>query len=245
MLRFLNTSPDNKPEDYSSSIADMMTGLMIIFLFIAVCYMISVNAIKSSIDEDITVYNDIKKQLHDDLQSEFAKDLKRWGAEIERNTLTIRFFRENIYFDEGSAVVKPVFKAILDDFFPRYFEIIYNPVYRDHITEIRIEGHTSSEWAGVDNKTAYFLNMELSQNRTRETLKYILTKSLFPISPEKEKWIKKRLTANGLSSSKLIMENGKENQAKSRRVEFRIVTDADEKLSELFFKIKKVGATTR
>ena len=41
--------------------------------------------------------------------------------------------------------------------------------------EIRIEGHTSSEW--FDQSTgneAYLNNMELSQNRARNVLDYIL-----------------------------------------------------------------------
>lgn len=238
MIQYLKTRSDSA-EDYSSSIADMMTGLMIIFLFIAICYMISVNNSKQSMNQVITGYNNVKDQLYKDLEMEFAGDLGKWGAEIDKYTLTIKFRKQNVFFDDGSSEVKPVFKEILDDFFPRYFKIIYNPKYKEHITEIRIEGHTSSPWNGVDEKTAYYLNMELSQDRTRETLKYILTKSLYSIDNEKEKWIKERLTANGLSSSRLIKENGRENQEKSRRVEFKIVTDADDQLKDLLDKVRK------
>ena len=49
------------------------------------------------------------------------------------------------------------------------------PEYKDGIAEIRIEGHTSSEWfdtVGLD--MAYYNNMKLSQDRSRNVLKYAL-----------------------------------------------------------------------
>ena len=42
-----------------------------------------------------------------------------------------------------------------------------------------------------------------------------------------------KITANGLSSSQPIIINGIEDKERSRRVEFRIRTNADEKMAEL------------
>jgi len=42
-------------------------------------------------------------------------------------------------FAQGSSELKPAFKDILNDFFPRYVRILTSPKYRDAITEIRIE----------------------------------------------------------------------------------------------------------
>ena len=54
-------------------------------------------------------------------------------------------FREpRIQFDTGSSVVKDKFKLILNDFFPRYLDVLYE--FYQNIDEIRIEGHTSSKW---------------------------------------------------------------------------------------------------
>ena len=84
---------------------------------------------------------------------------------------TIRFKEPEVFFDMGESELKTQFKDILDSFFPRYINVIYTN-YKDKVTEIRIEGHTSSEWEeGADTKTAYFKNMELSQDRTRNVLK--------------------------------------------------------------------------
>ena len=46
-------------------------------------------------------------------------------------------------------------------------------------------------------------------------------------------WIRERLTANGLSSSKIIKSEGKEDKKASRRVEFRVRTKAHEKIIKI------------
>ena len=80
--------------------------------------------------------------------------------------------------------------------------------------------------------------MTLSQARTRTTLKFIF---LLPETVENEEWLKTRLTANGLSSSRPIKnKNLKIDEEASQRVEFRIVTNADEKLETITKSILKI-----
>ena len=116
----------------------------------------------------------------------------------------------------------PKFKVILNDFFPRYIALINQPKYKKNIEEIRIEGHT-------DTSGDYFTNMKLSQDRTRSVLQYCL----FLLPRNEQRWAMQRITANGLSSSHIIIRNGKEDPRLSRRVEFRIRTNAEEKLEEI------------
>jgi outer membrane protein OmpA-like peptidoglycan-associated protein len=117
--------------------------------------------------------------------------------------------------------LKPAFKDILNDFFPRYVRILRSPKYRDAITEIRIEGHTSSDWiGGASPDDAYLHNMELSQARTRSSLLYVLMLSQVRGDVD---WLRRLVTANGLSSSRPILDAfGNEDAARSRRVEFKI-----------------------
>jgi outer membrane protein OmpA-like peptidoglycan-associated protein len=127
--------------------------------------------------------------------------------------------------------LQPHFKEILDNFFPRYIAILGNQKYREDIEEIRIEGHTSSEGrVGMTQEEAYFYNMDLSQVRTCEVLQYVLRSWHL----QNKEWIKERLTANGLSSSKLVLyKNGTENKEKSRRVEFRVRTNAEKRIVKI------------
>ena len=134
-------------------------------------------------------------------------------------------------FAQGEADIQIDFKKILDDFFPRYIQILKQPKYVSAIAEIRIEGHTSSEWSEiVSQQEAYILNMELSQDRTRSVLQYVLQ---IPAIHGNRDWIQHYLTANGLSSSKLITyQDGTQNREESRRVEFRVRTNAEKQLEK-------------
>jgi outer membrane protein OmpA-like peptidoglycan-associated protein len=197
-----------------------------------VTYMIRVEADADRVKEVAVAYNEIKDALYDDLNSEFKGDLKNWNAQLIKNDLSIRFTEPGVLFAEGSSDLKPEFRAILSDFFPRYVRILTSPKYRASISEVRIEGHTSSDWTGVTTpEDAYFRNMELSQARTRSALVFAL--SLPEVNGERD-WLRQNLTANGLSSSHPVFDaSGAEDPARSRRVEFRVRTDAETRIEKI------------
>ena len=214
------------------SIADVMAVTMMIFMFLTVLFMATVQADKESIEEIARTYKHLRKSLHDDLNREFKNDWEKWRTRIDPITLSIPFRGPEISFDQGEAVLKEKFKNILTDFFPRYVKILTGPKYKADIEEVRIEGHTSSEWDKfTDPQTAYFKNMPLSQKRTRAVLEYVM--KLNDVSEDFD-WLKKRLTANGLSSSKPVKKkNGEPDKQKSRRVEFRVRTNAEKRIGRI------------
>jgi outer membrane protein OmpA-like peptidoglycan-associated protein len=212
------------------SVSDMMSGLMVIFLFIAITYMIQISEDRNQLIEIAVTYEKTKTEIYDQLQIEFKDDLKKWNAEIDQQSLAFRFQEPDILFNVGDAEVKDKFKIILDDFFPRYIKVLKK--YQLDIEEIRIEGHTSSEWNknSITDDRTYFLNMALSQNRTRATLEYCL---MLPQIASDRSWIKQILTANGLSSSKPILVNGSEDTVHSRRVEFKVKTNSETQILKI------------
>lgn len=213
------------------AVSDLMAGLMMVFLLISVMFMVHVEHQRQKVAEVVVLYDRLKKQLYQDLLSEFEKDLVPWGATITKD-LSIRFERLEVLFDEGDSSLKPQFKSILNDFFPRYIGILTASRYRNDILEVRIEGHTSSTWKGAqDFEEAYVKNMALSQARTRSTLGYVLKLKAVQFN---QKWMIKHLTANGLSSAKVILTpKGQEDQNRSRRVEFRVLTHAEKRIASL------------
>ena len=219
-------------ESHWIPLSDLMTGLMVIFLLIAVSYMMQVESDAAHIKSVAIAYSETKDALYQDLRREFGADLPKWKAQLLKSDLTIRFSEPEVLFATGSSELKPEFQAILRDFFPRYVRILTQPKYRAAISEVRIEGHTSSGWNGVASPDeAYFLNMELSQARTRSTLAYVLN---LPADREQITWLRRFVTANGLSSSRLILdEQGVEDIARSRRVEFRVRTDAETRIARI------------
>ncbi len=187
---------------------------------------VEINLEKTLEDQKIVITNFqnfqfLQNEIYNALRSEFSYDLQRWQAELTREDLAIRFFAPDVLFDAGASKLSKKFELILTDFMPRYVKVL--KTYDHAISEIRIEGHTSSEHSrGKDALDRYVQNLKLSQDRAREVAIF----SLQNLERNDERWLRKSLTSNGLSSSRLIMDaNENESKEKSRRVEFKVITD--------------------
>ncbi|WP_114374021.1 OmpA/MotB family protein [Elioraea thermophila] len=248
------TSRKRREEDESGlTIADLMSGLMVLFLFIAVVFLNPlleareeaeatakrVETEQARVRQIVVAFREAEDALLDALEEEFRHDWRRWNAELDRPILTIRFRAPDVLFAAGAAELSPEFRRILADFLPRYTAILWR--YRDHIEEVRIEGHTSSEWAGATSATeAFFRNMALSQERTRSVLDFWLRQAL---EPDRREWLTRTVTANGLSSSRLWRRaDGAEDRDRSRRVEFRIATRARERVLTVLEEMERAEA---
>jgi outer membrane protein OmpA-like peptidoglycan-associated protein len=212
---------------------DLMSGLMIVFMFIAISYMVFLDRKTEKTYEIVKEWDRSKQQLVEALHNEFDRDLKKWSAEIDDDDISIKFIAPEILFKPAKSYIKPQFRIILNDFYPRYLKVLAD--YKEFIAEIRIEGHTSKEWKSKSNDEAYLLNMKLSQDRSRSVLRYIVTQVGHKISKDLN-WAKKRITANGLSSSNLYIRKGTYYPKKSRRVEFKVRTNAEKRIELILAK---------
>ena len=185
---------------------------------------------RDKIKEVAVAYQENQVELYQALVDEFQDDLKKWDAEIEKETLSFQFRSPDVLFDTGKISLKPAFQSILKDFFPRYLSVLMR--FRDSIDEVRIEGHTSSVWNHQTTQDeAYFNNMELSQGRTRSVLLYVF--GLTSIALERS-WVKEHVAAVGFSSSRLVKNHdGSEDLDRSRRVSFRVITNAETQIRKI------------
>lgn len=197
--------------------SDLMAALMLIFMFVAIVFV-------RSVIEEATVQQEECEKIFQVLSAEFGSDFEDWDVEL-LSDLTIRFRNPDILFESGKDAISTRFQTILQEFFPRYLNILRSDPYRDDIREVRIEGHTSSVWLNSGSDAdAYFKNMALSQARTLAILNLVLE---LPASRHYSEWLRPLITANGLSSSKPILnQDGSEDVARSRRVEFRLMTSS-------------------
>ena len=220
---------DGSRQTHWIPLADLMTGMMMIFMLITAIYISYVERTTTIVLDE---YKDIKNDMQLALQDEFKDSFKQWDAEL-LGDMTIRFNNPNVQFAVQSSTLKPEFKDILRDFFPRYMKIIRSNKFKNVVKEIRIEGHTSMFWKGASSETeAYFLNMGLSQERTRSTLNFLMS---LPVFKDDKNWFIAHITANGLSSSRPIIKTPrslKEDEI-NQRVEFRIVTNAADRIDQL------------
>lgn len=224
------------------SVSDLMTGLMILFMFIAIAYIRKVQKSTSVLSD----YVETKDRLHEKLVKEFEGDTVRWDMSIGKD-LSMKFKNPSTLFESGSAELTPMFQQILNEFIPRYFNILINDELKDDIMEIRIEGHTDDVPYPQLNKDPYIANVILSQKRALSVLVYIRNLASFgEYSQEEKRTLEYWITANGLSYGKSLDDKGQYtyitnesiDQAKSRRVEFRIVTKGEEMLENF---VKKNG----
>lgn len=212
------------------SVSDLMAGLMMVFLFIAITLMRDAIIERDRMREVAVTYQENQRAIYNALIDEFQQDLPRWDAYIDSESLSFDFQSPDVLFESGESDIQPRFRTILADFFPRYLEVLDD--YRESIDEVRIEGHTSSVWQGAENETeAYFRNMDLSQRRTRSVLNYVYI--LDAVSGYKE-WVKRHFAAVGFSSARPVLdENGREDMDKSRRVSFRVITNAEVQIRQI------------
>ena len=225
-----STAEDNSEQ--WMSVSDLMAGLMMVFLFISIALMREAMLERDKIKEVAETYQANQQSIYEALNQEFQQDLKAWGAEIRRSDLSFIFNKPEVLFALGKDELTPEFERIMDDFFPRYLNVM--KTYRHSIQEIRIEGHTSSKWnQNSSDSEAYFNNMRLSQSRTRSVLEYGI--HIPQVNQTDYQWVKSNVVAVGYSSSKLVyLPNGAEHASASRRVTFRVLTNAEDEIRKNF-----------
>jgi outer membrane protein OmpA-like peptidoglycan-associated protein len=165
-------------------------------------------------------FKNVELEIYEALLSEFEEDFSIWNAELIRQNLIFRFKSPEVLFPAGDSNLTEKFQKILTSFVPRYVSVLKK--FNDYVEEVRVEGHTSSEFSTEATALGkYIANMNLSQDRTRSVTEF----SLLSIAGSDRQWLQKSLTANGLSSSKLIYDSAQEeDRENSRRVEFTVRT---------------------
>lgn len=226
------------------SFSDLMTGLMVIFMFIAIAYILKVQMAEKSKESLVSEYKDTKNAIYLDLTATFEDKFQQWNMEVGKD-LTIRFTNPNIMFEVGQSELTPCFQNILNEFFPKYFNVLLQEKYRHSIKEIRIEGHTDD--TPIGNTDSYTGNLYLSQLRSANVLVFFRnTKYYKSLSVEKQRQLQYWITANGLSYGRALDNKKNEvfislkpiNKDYSRRVEFKIITSSEELIEEIIKKIE-------
>ncbi len=124
----------------------------------------------------------------------------------------------SVLFATDSADLTPEGKAYLDDFIQVYASVLTSEENKQHISEVRFEGHT-------DSNGSYEYNLILSQKRADAVMNYCLSNS--SLTEEQRSVMQSVSTAIGYSFSDPILDkDGKEDQAASRRaaVKFYVTT---------------------
>ncbi|TMN23208.1 OmpA family protein [Lentibacillus cibarius] len=192
------------------SFTDLLTIILLCFILIFIAMMIikslQIEEMKKTIDQIMGV----RSKLVNELQTEFNDSAL--GIEVDKETGAIIFDTE-ILFAYNKSELKPDSFQFLDEFVPKYLDILLQSGYEDYVAEIIIEGHT-------DRDGGYLYNLELSQDRAYSVAEYILSDD-FPYK-NIQQHLKDKLTVNGKSYTDFRTDDAGNYSAKaSRRVEFK------------------------
>ena len=225
-------------DEFAIHVSAVMSGLMVVFLFVAITYIQNIELKNEEAKDIVENFTEVKEEIVESIKLEFMNEFGDWNALVDPSTLSFQFNSPEVLFKAGQSDLTPKFKEILNDFFPRYIDILKNEEYKDYISAIQIEGHTSSEWGeNSEELFAYIKNMDLSQSRSSKVLAYVLKMDGIG---NVDIWTRNRISSIGYSSSQLkYKEEGEqiqqliEDKKSSRRVAFRIVTDAELRLDQI------------
>jgi len=235
-----------KKESHWIPLADLMTVLMVIFLFMSISYMALMEKRQKEQNKIFKDYEESKVALYNELNETFKNDFTKWDLKLD-NDLSIKFTNPQVLFGTGSSEITEHFQSILIEFLPKYLSVVLKEKYKDKIAEIRIEGHTDTKPIGLTSDP-YIDNMKLSQDRGRNVLAFLRTQNCFlSLQPNEQERLQYWLTANGLSYGRAVDKNYKVSydsklpidNDKSRRVEFRIVTTSEAIINEALKNIEE------
>jgi chemotaxis protein MotB len=205
--------------DYWLSYADLMTGMLMVFVLLFCFVMISLKQTEAKIKPTPTP-TPTPKMSHVELKKaiiqEIAAELKKHNIQVEQdiNTGDINIASDGI-FSSGKSDLSEKGKSYLKQFAPDYFGILNKPKYIGEISEILIEGHT--DLVGND-----ISNMKLSQDRAQAAYEYIFG----PLKKQTNKdfyskTVYKVSTAGYGYHKASLIKTSKKDDPRLRRISFR------------------------
>ena len=207
------TEETNEGNIFWITMTDLMTGLVLVFIVMFFYTYITGHLVK--VEEKLITEN-ANKTLQQTLQD------KNIEAVVDTATGVVKI-QDLELFELNSYELSDKGKEYLDKFTPTYIDSLFSNEYlNENIEKIIIQGHTDSQtFVGeYSEDEQYMKNMDLSLNRAWEVANYMTKTSYDKTNGDK---FRKMILVEGASSSEPVLVDGKEDFAKSRRVELKLV----------------------
>lgn len=219
---------DNEEENvFWVTMSDMLLGLMMVFMTLFVLAMTGFT--QNKLQQQAT-QSDVAKKLNTALKEQ------KIDATIDPVTGQVKISDLEL-FEVNSYNLSPRGKQYLNKFIPVYVNTIFSTSkFSDKITNVIIQGHTDSQtYSNIATKDGQFTqNMDLSLKRANAVADYIFKTGYNKKYTDK---LIKTMMVSGNSFNDPVLVNGKEDYAKSRRVELKLVVK-DSNIQDLLTKKK-------
>lgn len=219
------TSDDNQNNIFWVTMTDLMTALVLVFIVLFFyAYMTS-------------FYEKIQQTEEQQKAAQALEEvLKSRNIDASVNTVTgVVKISDLELFELNSYELSEKGKDYLSKFAPAYLNSLFSNEYlNENIGKIIIQGHTDSQtYKGEYSKDEqYMKNMELSLKRAYTVANYMINT---PYNKSIGDKLHKIIIVEGASYSNPVFTNGKEDYAKSRRVELKIVMKEKSKINNKLF----------
>lgn len=219
-MRLKRKTEDNSENNiFWITMTDLMTGLVLVF--VVMFFYTYINSHLELVRQNLAKEN-ATKSLQESLKEQ------NLDATIDPISGIVKISDLEL-FDLGSYTLSDKGKLYLDKFAPTYLNSLFSNNYlNENIDKIIIQGHTDSQTfkGKYSDDEQYMKNMELSLNRAYAVANYMTNT---PYNKENGNKLRKMIIVEGASFSNPIFTNGKEDFAKSRRVELKLVMKKSEK----------------
>ncbi len=195
------------------TMTDLMTALVLVFMILFFYTYIT------------SYYDKIQSQIEQKNTSQAIEEtLKKQNIDVDVDKATgVVKISDLELFDVNSYVLSSSGKAYLEKFAPAYLNSLFSNKYmREHLDKIVIQGHTDSQtYQGqFSPDQQYMKNMDLSLKRAYAVADYMINT---PYNKSNGDELRKKIIVEGASFSTPVFVNGKEDYAKSRRVELKLI----------------------
>lgn len=224
-IRKFKKTDNNDENVFWVTMTDLLLGLTMVFIILFVLAMTGFTQSKVA-----------SQQTQSQVAKELINQIKKNNVDAQVDAFTGQVKISDLeLFDINSYQLSANGKKYLDKFIPVYVNTIFsNPKMSDKILNVSIQGHTDSQtFKNITSKEEQFTkNMDLSLKRANAVEEYIFNTAYNKKYTDK---LIKTLIVEGRSYSDPILVNGKEDYAKSRRVELNLIVK-DSNIQDSFIK---------
>ncbi len=154
--------------------------------------------------------------LYDTLLKIFKKEIDNNQLIITKD-LKIKLIAPSLYFRQSQYKLSSAQEKFLQSFSKKLMIFLQN--HKEYISALEVNGHTSSEWGNANFTQRYLNNEKLSMQRA-----FSVMSCIFRAQDDKaQHYLSKIFKGSGLSFSKRVFFQEKEDKKRSRRISFDII----------------------
>ncbi|MDD6570705.1 MAG: OmpA family protein [Acidaminococcus sp.] len=208
---------DSETNDFTTSISDLMAGLLSIFI-LALCYfMLNYQTVTSKYAGNM--------ELRTQMLKDVGNDLQRQGLQVHIDTKQgVLRIPESVLFESGEASIKPEGQAAVTQLSQSLYKVITRPEYKEALETVFIEGHTDN----VPIHNEFFQsNWELSTQRAINTWN-LMRNDIPDFNNQFNTRGEPIFSCSGYAETRPVQDNGLDNnteegRAANRRIDIRFV----------------------